>query len=527
MQPISPSSRWQDLPLLVVDHEVEPLKDLFGADSDCALVVPMPERVLLLPVVEKYLWQGRRVPVAIVDPIVLDNPGTEGLREIFAPLEKDGQTVVRCYLLAKRHAPGKVSPAPIDYYMQTRFFEGRPYYAHGLWRLSFERWEKMRRDIEVELAGDTLTLTHGWDIRYPELDEQLAGTNVLAGSGFTIRKRDGPFEVERRVPLTSYETGTTLFLCFTEGGRRTLREELLTEESPEAFQTAEERAQDIRRVAEAKDAAEKAQCQQAMLRRVRQAVAAAPKIPNGKTAGEKRIVKLPGGATMAMVWCPPGSFWMGSPPEEEGRQDEETRHWVTLTRGFWMAETEVTQGQWKSVMGYNPSYHKDKGNNRPVALVSWFEVQEFCLKVGLGMQLPTEAEWEYACRAGGEGPYAGTGNLDEMGWFGKNSETRTFWGERDKNMHPVGQKAPNAWGLRDMHGNAREWCEDVYGAYSNGENTDPAGPDAGEKRVVRNGDFASYAEECRCARRYGFFPESTYFGVGFRPVIVGTLEKRP
>ncbi len=142
-----------------------------------------------------------------------------------------------------------------------------------------------------------------------------------------------------------------------------------------------------------------------------------------------------------------------------------------------MGKYEVTQAQWKSVMGNNPSVFKD--DNRPVENVSWNDCQEFCKKTGL--QLPTEAQWEYACRAGSRGPYAGTGNLDDMGWYLDNSRVQT---------HPVGTKHPNAWGIYDMHGNVSEWCLNWFGPLSSG-GADPVGSISGSKRVKRGGSFRS------------------------------------
>ena len=228
-----------------------------------------------------------------------------------------------------------------------------------------------------------------------------------------------------------------------------------------------------------------------------------------KTPGETKVIQLPDGVTMEMVWCPAGSFTMGSPMEELGRDEMETQHQVTLTKGFWMAKTEVTQTQWKSVMGNNPSYHE--GDNLPVEQVSWEDCQEFCQKADLA--LPTEAEWEYACRAGTTGPYAGPGNLDRVGWYQGNSGNKT---------HPVGQKQPNAWGLYDMHGNVTEWCEDWYGFYPYDAVTNPVGlhgwAGVGKSfRVSRGGDYSG-EWSCRSANRGGFRPDVRNTALGFRPV---------
>jgi formylglycine-generating enzyme required for sulfatase activity len=231
-------------------------------------------------------------------------------------------------------------------------------------------------------------------------------------------------------------------------------------------------------------------------------------MPAGKTVGETKTITLPGGATMEMVWCPPGTFTMGSPSGEVGRNSDETQHKVTLTTGFWMAKTEVTQAQWKSVMGTNPSYNK--GDDLPVEKVSWDDCQKFCEKTGL--QLPTEAQWEYACRAGNTGPYAGTGFLDELGWYGVNSDGKT---------HPVAQKQPNAWGFYDMHGNVLEWCEDWFGDYPNGAVTDPKGSYSRSSHVLRGGSWVSYASHCRSASRGAYYQSGIYgYSEGFRPVSV-------
>ena len=223
-------------------------------------------------------------------------------------------------------------------------------------------------------------------------------------------------------------------------------------------------------------------------------------------AGDTKTIVLPGGAKMEMVWCPPGEFMMGSPESEMGRKDNETQHRVTLTKGFWMAKTPVTQAQWGSVMGNNPA--KFKGQDRPVECVSWGDCIEFCRKAGQGLQLPTEAQWEYACRAGTTGAYGGTGRLADMGWYYVNSGLKT---------HPVGQKQPNAWGLYDMHGNVWEWCADCYGDYPNGPVTAPQGASFGSYRLLRGGGWDGDAGGCRSAYRYHFNPSLAYDYLGFRP----------
>ena len=223
-------------------------------------------------------------------------------------------------------------------------------------------------------------------------------------------------------------------------------------------------------------------------------------------AAKGSFLALPGGAVMEMVWCPPGTFMMGSPANEEWRHYNETLHQVTLTKGFWMAKTEVTQAQWQSVMGNNPSAHK--GDDLPVERVSWNACQKFCQKAGLS--LPTEAEWEYACRAGSTEQFGGTGNLEDMGWYSVNSQYTT---------HPVGQKQPNAWGLYDMHGNVYEWCQDwLRGDYPSGAVTNPTGADNSGERVRRGGSYTTSASDYRSANRKADEPHLSYDYYGFRPV---------
>jgi formylglycine-generating enzyme required for sulfatase activity len=225
-----------------------------------------------------------------------------------------------------------------------------------------------------------------------------------------------------------------------------------------------------------------------------------------------------------MVWCPPGKFLMGSPEgAEEGRYDNETLHQVTLTRGFWLAKTETTQGQWEALTGSNPS--KFKGSSLPVESVSWVDVQEWLqemsarhpLPTGWKWDLPTEAQWEYACRA--ETTEAFAMELYKVAWYG--------FGESNGITFSVAQKKPNAWGIHDMHGNVAEWCQDWFGDYPIGSTTDPLGLKDGSDRVVRGGSWISDLEHCRSAVRLKAEPDARGSGVGFRVAIISTLPSEP
>jgi len=229
-------------------------------------------------------------------------------------------------------------------------------------------------------------------------------------------------------------------------------------------------------------------------------------------AGEKRSISIGGGQKITLVHVPGGTFMMGSPQEESGRGPEEIQHKVTLTNPFWLARTEVTQGQWQAVMGTNPSHFKGDPN-LPVDSVNWSDAKEFCRKlnaqaalpVGWQWALPTEAQWEYACRAGTGGVYAG--KLEKMAWYKGNSGGKT---------HPVATKKPNAWGLYDMYGNAWEWCNDLLEQYPSDAVTDPIGTDPASRRINRGGSFDSESIFCRSAARMADVPDVRYPIIGFR-----------
>lgn len=232
---------------------------------------------------------------------------------------------------------------------------------------------------------------------------------------------------------------------------------------------------------------------------------------NVHQAGDTMTITLPGGATMEMVWCPPGTFMMGEFEFPMFQENDEILHEVTLSQGFWMAKTEVTQKQWMSVEARyaNPSEHQ--GDDLPVECVNWHDCEGFCQRAGL--ELPTEAEWEYACRAGSTGDFGGTGKVETMGWCGE------AWGA--ERLHPVGQKKPNAWGLYDMHGNVREWCADYYGDYPEEAVTDPTGSVGGldDFHVLRGGASGDKWMNCRSAARFKCPPSHKGSFYGFRPVL--------
>lgn len=228
------------------------------------------------------------------------------------------------------------------------------------------------------------------------------------------------------------------------------------------------------------------------------------------------------GLGLELIWIEPGTFQLGS---AQGGGDERPVTQVTISRGFWLGRTEVTQAQWAAVMGSNPSNFK--GDDRPVEQVSWHEAMEFCRKLTereraagrlpdeLAYTLPTEAQWEYACRAGTTGDYAG--NLDAMAWYSSNSGDQTHsMGQ----THSVGQKQANAWGLQDMHGNVWEWCLDWYGNYPGGSVTDPAGVPSGSGRVFRGGGWWFDAVHCRSAYRNSNEPVNSWEFLGFRLALV-------
>ncbi len=258
-----------------------------------------------------------------------------------------------------------------------------------------------------------------------------------------------------------------------------------------------------------------------------------------------RVEALAGGTPSVqpisnMVWIPSGSFTMGSPESEPASYSwERPQTQVTLSQGFWLGKYEVTQGEYLSVMGSNPSYFTGD-LSRPVECVSWNDAVAYCaaltqreraagrLPAGYEYRLPTEAQWEYACRAGTTTPFhygeeLRSGMANFYGYYEylvsdpyHYNPSGIYLGRTES----VGSYAPNAWGLHDMHGNVWEWCLDWFGAYPGGSVSDPTGPTTGSVRVLRGGGWDSGAYDCRSAFRSGGIPGDWGLVAGFRAALV-------
>ena len=243
--------------------------------------------------------------------------------------------------------------------------------------------------------------------------------------------------------------------------------------------------------------------------------------------GRAETIQLPGKVPLEMKWLPAGSFWMGAyVDEQDSRENEFPQHRVTLSHGFWLGQCEVTKAQWQAVMGTTPWKGKDfvsDDPNTPAVFISWNDAAAFVKKLnelnlpgGRAFRLPSEAEWEYACRAGtrtrfywGDDP--NHNDIDQYAWTRSNVLLT-----EQKCARPVGQKKPNAWGLFDMSGNVKEWCQDFMAPYATGPVTDPTGPAVGEKHVRRGGNWISTGGKSRSARRSRFETNEGTADLGFR-----------
>ncbi|MDF2936268.1 MAG: hypothetical protein K0Q90_1641 [Paenibacillaceae bacterium] len=237
---------------------------------------------------------------------------------------------------------------------------------------------------------------------------------------------------------------------------------------------------------------------------------------SGAGGGNIEVLKLAQAVEMEFVKLQPGSFTMGA-PQELGDEDESPVHNVKVTNSFYLGKHEVTQEQWEAVMKHNPSTFK--GAKLPVETVSWEDCQRFLAELrtltGRRFALPTEAQWEYAARAGTTTPWSfgESGELaEDFGWFAANSGGMT---------HPAGEKKPNPWGLYDMYGNVQEWISDWYmNPYPKGEAVDPEGPPSGDARVLRGGAWGDYPAHIRSSSRNCMGPTDKHEGAGLRLVLL-------
>jgi len=248
--------------------------------------------------------------------------------------------------------------------------------------------------------------------------------------------------------------------------------------------------------------------------------------PPAKSEAEKYVtLDLGGGVSMELVLIPAGEFTMGSPTTEDGREDDESpERPVTLSEPFYMGVHEVTQEQYEAVIGKNPAHFK--GAKRPVEKVSWSDAMEFCRKLsattGMMVGLPTEAEWEYACRAGTTTPFhtGRTISTDQANYDGDHTYGDGKKGEDRGKTLAVGSFRPNGWGLYDMHGNVWEWCSDWYGdSYAHALDQDPTGPESGTLRVLRGGGWGHNPQNCRSASRHWYAPGFRSLNYGFRVAV--------
>lgn len=264
---------------------------------------------------------------------------------------------------------------------------------------------------------------------------------------------------------------------------------------------------------------------------------------HGPELGQPWTVYLDEEEQVELLYVEPGTFTMGSPASEVDREGDESQHTVTLTEGYWLGKYEVTQGQWAALMGSSVSEQRDKRgsqhelrgeeNRHPMYYVSWEEAMEFCrrltererdahrLPYNMEYSLPTEAQWEYACRAGTQTTFHYGDHLDrKMANLGGNYPGGITPKEMYREVaYPVGSYQPNAWGFYDMHGNVYEWCRDWYGDYPSGAVRDPLGARTGPRRALRGGGMFGLSDSCRSANRSSYLPDGRDDDLGFRLVV--------
>jgi formylglycine-generating enzyme required for sulfatase activity len=250
-------------------------------------------------------------------------------------------------------------------------------------------------------------------------------------------------------------------------------------------------------------------------------ILAQPVSADKSLCAETSLKALTNTVGMVFIYVPPGSFLMGSPPDEAGRDLDESQHEITLSEGFYLQETEVTQAQWKAVMGDNPSMMKNP--DYPATNISWDNALAFIQQLNQpegtdAYRLPGEAEWEWACRAGSPSgfPAGAVLSTDQANYDGNHPYNGYEKGVFRRGIVKTGAFQPNPWGLYDMSGNVWEWCQDAYGPYPSTAETDPVGPSQGLFKVVRGGSWYYDIQSCRCASRHKADPSKESILIGFR-----------
>ena len=358
----------------------------------------------------------------------------------------------------------------------------------------YETLCQLRKTLTASDRNDAMRVVEDLRGRHPKAAPQ-------SELGMLLEKETKRALVEKRRDMV----GLILIICLAAGFAKLGYDNHLKEQCVAAEAKAKAEAEQKERERLAAEAKAKAEAERREL----------PQKIQATKVGSQVNVLITDAVTQSFALVPAGSFTMGSPANEDGHSSDENPVEVGLSHPFWLAKTEVTQAQWEAVMGSNPSSFK--GTNLPVENVSWKDAQAFIAKLnekrilpsGWEFALPTEAQWEYACRAGEKGPYSG-GSLDEVGWYDGNSGSKT---------HEAGLKKANAWGLYDMHGNVWEWCADWYDGTLKG-GTDPTGPSSGDLRVIRGGSWSNFASGCRAARRSRSYPGVRVNSLGFRPALV-------
>jgi sulfatase modifying factor 1 len=259
--------------------------------------------------------------------------------------------------------------------------------------------------------------------------------------------------------------------------------------------------------------------------RVKDESAIGSKVLEPKGIGNKEVSNTVG---MKFRWISPGQFLMGSSAEEKKRSNNETQHSVHLTKGFFIGTFVVTRDEWQAVMGRGSTMKiidRNKAKNLPMTRISWYDCQRFIAKLqekeGKQYRLPTEAEWEFACRAGTTTPFfwGETISTEQANFKGHLSNTFGKVGVYRGKVTSVDFFRPNAWGMHDMHGNVQQWCQDWYGGYAAGDVVDPMGPEMGSRRVLRGGSWDSDPKDCRSASRRSADPNFESDQVGCRLVL--------